>query len=97
MGEYSGSVILVGVRGVDRGDKVKGHLMVVSAVLFLTEVGVLKRVRMGGVDSCSWSELVVFEGGEDCVVVVDKCPEAGRGHDGDELLSWRVLILLEVL
>jgi len=88
--------VSVSVRGVDGGNKIKGHLAVVDTVSLLAEVGVLKRVGMGDVNSSSWFELVVFEGGEDCVVMVDKCPEAGRGHDGDESSSWRVLILLKV-
>jgi len=69
----------------------------VYAVTFFAEVRVLERVGVGNVDSCSWGELIVFKGGKDFVVMIDKCPEAGRGHDKDGLLSWRVLILLEVL
>ena len=79
--------MLVGVRGVDGGNKVKGHLTVVDSVSFLAEVQVLKRVGVGDMDSSSWFELVVLKGREDCRVVVDECPEAGRGHDEDELLS----------
>ena len=61
--------------------------MVVDAVSFLAEIRMLKGVGVGDVDSCSWGELVVFKSGEDCVVAVDECPEAGRGHDGDESSS----------
>jgi len=59
----------------------------VDTVPFFAEVGVLKGVRVGDMNSSSWCELVVFEGREDGVVAVDECPEAGRGHDEDELLS----------
>ena len=38
LGVDDGPVVLVGVRGVDRGDEVKGHSAMVSAVAFLTEV-----------------------------------------------------------
>ena len=79
--------MLVSVRGIDRGDKVKGHLSMVNAVLFFAEIQVLKRVGVGDVNSSSWFELVVFEGREDCRVAIDECPKAGRGHDGDELSS----------
>ena len=79
--------MLVSVRGVDRGDEVKGHLTVVDTVSFLAEVWVFKRMGVGDVDSSSWFELVVFKGREDCGVAVDECPEIGRGHDEDELLS----------
>jgi len=48
---------------------------------------VLERVGVGDVDSSSWFELVILEGGEDGRVAVDKCPEAGRGHDEDESLN----------
>ena len=77
----------VSVRGVDGGDEVKGHLAMVNTVSFFAEVGVLKGVRVGDVNSSSWCELVIFEGGEDGGVAVDKCPEAGRGHDEDESLN----------
>jgi len=76
--------MLVSIRGVDGGDKVKGHLTVVDTVSFFAEERVLERVGVGDVDSSSWFELVVLKGGEDCRVAVDKCPEAGRGHDEDE-------------
>ena len=82
-----GPVVSVSVRGVDGGDKIEGHSVVVGAVAFLAEVGVLKGVFSGDVDSCSWSELVVFEGREDGGVTVDECPETGRGHDRDESLN----------
>ena len=87
LGVDEGSVMLVGVGGVDRGDEVEGHSVVVGAIAFLTEVGVFKGVFPGDVNPCSWSELVVFKGGEDGGVTVDECPEAGRGHDGDESLN----------
>ena len=77
----------VSIRGVDRGDEVKGHLLMVNTVPFFAEVQVLKRVGVGDVDSSSWFELVVLKGREDCRVAIDECPETGRGHDGDELLS----------
>jgi len=89
--------VSVSIRGVDGGDEVKGHLTMVDTVLFFAKVGVLKGMGVGDVNSSSWCELVIFEGREDGMVMVDKCPEASRGHDGDELSSWRVLILLEVL
>ena len=79
-----GSVVLVDVRGVDGGDKVEGHSTVIGAVAFLTEVGMLKGVGMGDVDSGSWGKRVVFKGRENVGVVVDECPKAGRGHDGDD-------------
>ena len=79
--------MLVSIRSVDRGDKVKGHLSVVDTVSLFAEVRVLKRVGVGNMDSSSWFELVVLKGREDCRVTVDECPEAGRGHDEDELLS----------
>jgi len=79
--------VSVGIRGVDGGDEVEGHLTVVDTVLFLAEEWVLKRVRVGDVDSSSWFELMVLKGWEDCRVAVDECPEAGRGHDKDESLS----------
>jgi len=47
----------------------------------------LEGVGVSDVDSSSWFELVVLKGREDCRVAVDECPEAGRGHDEDELLS----------
>jgi len=87
LGEDSGSVILIGIGGVDGGDEIEWHSVVVDAVVFFAEMGMLKRVRMGDVDSSSWFELVVLKGGEDGRVAVDKCPEAGRGHDEDELLN----------
>ena len=91
------SIVPISVRGVDGGNKVKGHLSVVRAISLLAEVGVFRGVFSGDVDSCSWSELVVFESGEDFGVMVDECPETGRGHDGGNSLNWRVLILLKVL
>ena len=87
MGVDDGLVVLVSIRGVDRGDEVKGHLMVVDTVPFLAEVRMFKGVGMGNVDSGSWFELMVLKGREDCRVMVDKCPEAGRGHDEDKSLS----------
>jgi len=79
--------VLVSVRGVDGGNKVKGHLAVVDTVSFLAKVLVLERVGVGDVDSSSWFELMVLKGREDCRVMVNECPEAGRGHDEDELSS----------
>jgi len=79
--------VSVSVRGVDGGNEVKGHLSMVNTVPFLTEVGVLEGVGVGDMDSSSWFELVILEGGEDSRVVVDKCPEAGRGHDEDVSLN----------
>ena len=87
MGEDGSSVKLVGIGGIDGGDEVEWHSAMVNAVAFFAEIGVLKRVRVGDVDSSSWFELVVLKGGEDCRVAVDKCPEAGRGHDEDKLLN----------
>ena len=97
LGVDDGSVVLVGVGSVYGGDKVEGHSVMVGAIAFLTEVGVLKSVLSGDVDSCSWSELVVFEGREDGWVAVDEGPETGGGHDGGDSSNWRVLILLEDL
>ena len=97
LGVDNGSIEMVGVGGVDGGDKFKGHSAMVCAILFLAEVGMFKGVVVGDVDPRSWFELVVFEGSEDVWVAVDECPKAGRGHDRDDLLNWRVLILLEVL
>ena len=97
LGVDDGSVVLVGVRGVNGGDEVEGHSAMVSAVAFLAKIGMLKSVFSGDVNSCSWFELVILEGGEDGGVTVDECPETGRGHDGDESLNWRVLILLGLL
>jgi len=97
LGVDNHSVVSVGVRGVDGGDKVKGHSAMVHAVAFFAEIGMFKRVGMGDVDSGSQGECVIFESGEDFVVAIDKCPKTGRGHDGDESSSWRVLILLNVL
>ena len=77
-------VVFVGVRGVHGGDKIEGHSAMVGAIAFLAEVRVLKSVFSGDMDSCSWSELVVFKGGEDSWVMVDECPETGRGHDGGD-------------
>ena len=79
--------MLVGIRGVDRGDEVEGHLAVVDTVSFLAEIRVLERVGVGDMDSSSWFELMVLKGREDCRVAIDKCPETGRGHDGDESLN----------
>ena len=87
LGVDDSPVVLVGVRGVDRGNEVKGHLLVVHAISLLAEEGMFKGMFSGDVNSCSWSELVVLESGEDGGVAVDECPEAGRGHDGDESLS----------
>ena len=87
----------VSIGSVNGGNKVEGHLSMVDTVPFFAKVGVLKGMGVGDVNSSSWCELVIFEGREDGMVMVDKCPEASRGHDGDELSSWRVLILLEVL
>ena len=87
LGVDDGSVMSVGVRGVHGGDKVEGHSVVVGAVSFFTKVGVFKSVFSGDVDPRSWSEFVIFESGEDSWVTVDECPEAGRGHDGDESLN----------
>jgi len=97
LGVDDSSIVLVGVGGVNRGDKVKGHLAMIDAIPFFAEVGMFKSVGMGDMDSCFWFELMVLKSREDFVVAVDKCPEAGRGHDGGELSNWRVLILLEVL
>ena len=77
----------MGVGGVDGGNKVKGHLAVVCAISLLAEEGMFKGMFSGDVNSCSWSELVVLEGGEDGGVAVDECPETGEGHDGDESLN----------
>ena len=85
LGVNDGSVVAVGIRGIDGGDKVKGHLAMVHAISLLTEIGVFKSVFLSDVNSCPWSELVVFESGEDCGVAIDKCPETGRGHGGDPL------------
>jgi len=79
--------MLISVGGVDRGDEIEWHSVVVNAVAFFTEVGMLKRVGVSNVDSSSWFELVIFEGGEDGRIAVDECPEAGRGHDEDESLN----------
>jgi len=84
LGVDDGLVVSVSIRGVDRGDKVKGHLTVVDTVSFLAEIRMLERVGVGDMDSSSWFELVVLKGREDCRVAVDECPEAGRGHDEDE-------------
>ena len=82
-----GIIVSIGVRGIDRGDEIEGHLTVVGTVSLLAEVRVLKRVGVGDVDSSSWFELVVLKGREDCRVAVDECPKAGRGHDEDESLN----------
>ena len=82
-----GSVVSINVGGVDGGDKIEGHSMVIDAITFFAEVGVLKRVGVGDVNSGSWGERVIFEGREDIGIAVDECPEAGRGHDGDESSS----------
>jgi len=79
--------VLIGIRDVDGGDKIEGHSAVINAVVFFAEVGMLQRVGVGDMDSSSWFELVILEGGEDGRVTVDKCPEAGRGHDEDESLN----------
>jgi len=79
--------VSVGIRGVDGGDEIKWHSAMVDTVVFFTEVGVLKRVGVSDVNSGSWFELVILEGGEDGRIAVDKCPEAGRGHDEDESSS----------
>jgi len=79
--------VLIGIGGVDGGDEIKWHLAVINAVVFFAEVGMLQRVGVSDVDSSSWFELVILEGGEDGRVAVDKCPEAGRGHDKDESLN----------
>ena len=84
LGVNDGPVVLVSVRGVNGGDEVEGHSAVVGTVTFLTKVGMFKGVFSGDVDPRSWSELVIFEGGEDSWVTVDECPEAGRGHDGGD-------------
>jgi len=87
LGVDDGLVVLVSVRGVDGGNEVKGHLVVVDTVVLFAEIGMLKRVGVSDVDSSSWFELVILEGGEDSRVAVDECPEAGRGHDEDESLN----------
>jgi len=79
--------VLIGVRDVDGGDEIEWHSAIVNTVVFFAEVGMLKRVGVSDVNSSSWFELVILEGGEDGRVVVDKCPEAGRGHDEDESLN----------
>ena len=84
LGVDNGSVVLVGVRGVNRGNEVEGHSAVIDTVTFFAEVGVFKGVGMGDVDSGSWDERVVFKGREDFFVAVDECPETGRGHDGGD-------------
>ena len=84
LGVDDSSVVLISVGGVDGSDEVEGHSAMVSAVAFLTKVGVFKGVFSSDVDSRSWSELVILEGGEDSWVTVDECPEAGRGHDGGD-------------
>ena len=85
LGVDDGSVVSIGIGGVDRGDKIEGHSVMVGAIAFLTEVRVFKSVFSGDVDSCSWFELVVFKSGKDSWVAVDECPETGRGHDGGNL------------
>ena len=87
LGVDDGSVVSINVGGIDGGDEVEGHSVMIGAVAFLTKVGMFKGVFSGDVNSCSWFELVVFEGGEDGGVAVDECPETGRGHDGDESLN----------
>ena len=87
LGVNESPVVLIGVRSVDGGNEIEGHSTMVGAVAFLTEVGMLKGVRVGDVDSSSWGERVVLKGREDIGVAVDECPEAGRGHDGDESSS----------
>ena len=96
LGVDNGSVVSVGIRGVNGGDEIEGHSTMVGAVAFLAEVGMLKGVGVGDVDSGSWGEHVVFKGREDAGIAVDECPEVGRGHDGGESSTWRVLILFEV-
>jgi len=59
----------------------------IDTVGFFAEVGVLKSMEPGDMDSSSWFELVVLESGVDFWVLVDECPKAGRGHNGDDLLN----------
>jgi len=87
LGVGDSSIVSVCIRGVDWGDKFKGHSAMIDAIGFLAEVRVFKGVDLGDVNPSSWFELVVFEGGEDLWVLVDECPKAGRGHDGDDLLN----------
>ena len=95
LGVDDGSVVSIDVGGIDRGDEVEGHSTMIGAIALFAEVGMFESVFSGDVDSCSWSELVVLEGGEDGGVAVDECPEAGRGHDGGDSSNRRVLILFE--
>ena len=53
LGIDDGSIVSVGIRGVDRCNKVKGHLAVVHAISLHVEVGMFKGVFPGDVDSCS--------------------------------------------
>ena len=87
MSEDSGSILLVGIGDIDRGDEVEWHSAMVNTVLFFAEERVLERVGMGDMNPRPWFELVVLKGGEDGRVAVDECPETGRGHDKDESLS----------
>jgi len=87
LGVDDGLVVSVGVRGVNGGNEIEWHSAMVDAVMFFAEVGVLKGVGVSDMNSSSWFELVILEGGEDGRIAVDKCPEAGRGHDENELLS----------
>jgi len=87
LGIDDGSIVMVGVGGVDGGNEVEGHSAMVHAVWLLTKVGMLKGMIISDVDSSSWFELVIFEGSEDFWIAVDECPKAGRGHDGDDLLN----------
>ena len=87
LGVDDGSVVSIGVGGVNWSDEVKGHLAMVHIVSFFAEEWMFQGVGMGDVDSGSWGELVVFKGGVDGGVAVDECPEAGRGHDRGESSS----------
>jgi len=49
---------------------------------------------MSDVDVIPRFELMIFEGAEDFVISVDKCPKVGRGHDRGLLSEARVLILI---
>ena len=84
LGVDDGSVVSIGVRGVDGSDKIEWHSVVVDAVPFFAEVGMFKGMGVSDVDPGSWGERVVFKGGEDVRIAVDECPKAGRGHDRGE-------------